>query len=175
MKKISAIQRLGIIIALIALGGFIFFITKHQNQQTPVSPDTQKYADAVLGFSFAYPATFSASSFGEADDSSGKTILLQSAAGEKGMQVLITPFDEDVALTPERIHEDIPDLAMGEVSTRTLGTGGKTAQAVIFESANSSMGESREAWFVYEKRLYQVSAPLTAQDAFTAVLASWAF
>jgi len=142
---------------------------------TAVSQSEKKYTDTRVGFSFTYPSAFTISSFGSVYDSAGKTILLQSDAGKKGLQVLVTQFDEDTALTDARIHRDLPSLTMSSVTPRQLGSARKRAQAVVFTSTNSAMGESREAWFVYEKRLYQISAPLVAQEAFTAVLDSWQF
>lgn len=142
---------------------------------TELSSVTKKYTHALIGFSFTYPAVFTVSSFGSVYDSSGETILLQNDGGKKGLQVLVTPFDEDTVLTAVRIHRDIPDMVMSNVSPRILGAPGKSAQAIVFTSNNSLMGESREAWFVREKRLYQVSAPVDVGDTFSSVLDSWQF
>ncbi len=142
---------------------------------TALSPSEKKYTDASTGFSFAYPAGFTISSFGSPYDASGETVLLQEDEGSKGLQVLVTPFDESVVLTAARIHHDLPQLDMADVSTRTVGQGSRTAQAVVFKSANSSIGNSSEAWFLYEKRLYQVSAAADSSVAFSNVLDSWQF
>lgn len=142
---------------------------------TELSPVTKKYTHALIGFSFTYPSVFTVSSFGSVYDSSGETILLQNDGGKKGLQVLITPFDEDTVLTAVRIHRDIPGMVMSNVSPRTLGAPGRSAQAIVFTSNNSLMGESREAWFVREKRLYQVSAAVDIGDTFMSVLDSWQF
>ena len=140
-----------------------------------LTANTKKYIHALLGFSFVYPASLTVSSFGSVYDAAGETILLQSDGGKKGLQILVTTFDEDITLSAARIHHDISDLTMSEVSTRTIGTGEKTAQAVVFTSTNSFMGKSLEAWFVREKRLYQVSAPVEAQGLFNSIIISWEF
>lgn len=140
-----------------------------------LSAEVKKYTHTLLGFSFTYPSSFSISSFGSSDDDVGETILLQADGGKRGLQILITPFDEDVTLTEERIHHDILDIVMSDVSTRTVGVGEKSVQAIMFTSANSSMGKSREAWFVREKRLYQISAPESAESVFMEALDSLRF
>lgn len=193
MKNIFTIKRVTIATAtLVALGVLAYqfelttwkrsfqvvnsLLTESQGQSVmTLSSGIKKYSHPLLGFSFEYPATFSISSFGSPDDDAGETILLQGSKEEKGLQVLITPFDEDIVLTEGRIHQDIPDLMMSDVSMRTLGTGEKTVRAIVFMSTNSFMGKSREAWFVRNGQLYQLSAPAVAQDVFTKALDSWEF
>jgi hypothetical protein len=142
---------------------------------TSAGQGEKRYADHLTGFSFSFPDDLKASAFGSPYDASGETVLLQGAQSTEGVQVVVTTFDDDTALTPDRIRHDLPQLAMTDVSTKTVGEGSHTAQAVVFSTAGTSMGESRQAWFVYEKRLFQVSAPVAAHDAFTAVIASWQF
>jgi hypothetical protein len=195
MKNISTMKRMFIAgVILVAFGGLIFLIQKSGREEddsssvgsvapalgegqsvTQLSPGEKRYAHSLIGFSFTYPETLSISSFGSMHEEGGETVLLQGDGGAKGLQILITSFDEDISLAEERIHRDIPDLAMSDVSTRTLGTGDRTAQAVIFTSENSFMGKSKEAWFVREKRLYQISAPESAQEVFVKALDSWEF
>lgn len=200
MKNIFTTKRASIIIGILALLGVIASQLGHpmskleqnvandlpkQEFTIPALPrgesvtvlalGLKKYTHSLLGFSFEYPAQFSISSFGSAYDDTGETVLLQGGKEEKGLQVLITPFDEDVALTEERIHRDIPDLVMFDVATQTLGNEKKTVQAVVFTSTNSFMGKSVEAWFVRNGQLYQLSAPAAAQDVFTKALDSWEF
>lgn len=200
MKNIFTIKQMSVALAiLVVFGGAAFYIQQSDNEKIDssfenllqqesatqalgdgqsvdmVSPTAKKFTHALLGFSFEYPTQFSISSFGSAYDDSGETVLLQGGGGEKGLQVLITPFDEDIVLTEERIHRDIPDLVMSDVSTRILGTGAKTIQTIVFTSTNSLMGKSKEAWFVRDGRLYQISAPYSAQDVLTEALDSWGF
>lgn len=200
MKNIFTTKRASIVVGIIVILGAIAFQLGHpvskleQNMasdfskqeftisafpqgQLAVSPssETKKYTHPSLGFSFAYPASFSISAFGSPYDGEGDTILLQSGEEEKGLQVLITSFDEDIPLTEERIHHDIPDLVMSDVGPRILGRGEKTVQAIVFMSTNSFMGKSREAWFVRGGLLYQISVPESTQDVLITVLDSWEF
>ncbi|OHA79274.1 MAG: hypothetical protein A2747_02425 [Candidatus Yonathbacteria bacterium RIFCSPHIGHO2_01_FULL_44_41] len=168
MKKIY------VIIAITIVLGAAIFVTWRQGLQINIS-DSKKYTDELLGFSFAYPVTYSISSFGSPDDNAGETILIQKEGGEKGIQVLITPFDEDIVLTETRIRSDIPDLAITDVYTQKVGTRENAVQTVVFTSINSLMGKSNEAWFVYKGKLYQMSAPVDVHDVFATMLNSWEF
>lgn len=138
------------------------------------SPDTKKYTHSTIGFSFIYPVSLTISSFGSVYDASGETVLLQDK-GKNGIQVLITPFNEDITLTASRIHKDIPSIEMTEVKTLTVGGSNSNVQAVAFKSNNSLMGKSREVWFVKDKRLYQISASIEIGEAFDKLISSWKF
>lgn len=200
MKNILTIKRIIIGTLLVAtLGVFVYaqrskiietvVMIKDQSpeeQNTTIVTDEQVLASASSSemsiythpsnaFSFEYPADLSVSSFGVAYDESGETILVQDNKGKSGVQVIISSFDEDIVLTEERIRRDIPDLAMLDVHTRTLGVGEKKVEAVVFTSTNSSVGKSSEAWFVHGGQLYQVSAPRDAEYLLGSILTSWKF
>lgn len=171
MKNIFSAKRIYVtLFVFMSLGTLVY-----QLGGSAAKSDLKHYVHQTTGFSFSYPALFSVSSFGSTSEEGGETILIQSSNEEKGLQVLITPFDEDVALTEARIHDDIPDLTMSDVSTQTLGSRKKTVQAVVFTSTNSLMGKSREAWFVYKGLLYQISAPENAHELFDTAIDSLEF
>lgn len=201
MKNILTIKRISIItLIVITLGMFMYaqrskiietvviikdsspeeknstIVADEQVLIAPVSSSDMKiYTHPSNAFSFEYPVDLSVSSFGVAYDELGETILVQDNKGKSGVQVIISLFDEDVVLTEERIHRDIPDLVMLDVHTRTLGVGEKKIEAVVFASTNSSVGKSTEAWFVHGGQLYQVSAPRDAEYLLSNILTSWKF
>lgn len=152
-----------------------------------IAPNKERYTNTLVGFSFLYPKEFTISSFGSPYDETGETVLLQSLeAGlsgrdkERGLQILITPFDEDIILTVERIRKELPSLAVVNAKEVSFGSAAvskidRTAWGVIFGSKNSFMGKSHEAWFVFEKRLYQISAPADSEELFNEVVRSWKF
>jgi hypothetical protein len=144
-----------------------------------IDASTKLYANTVLGISFDYVAGYTLSTFGNYYDSTGQTILLQKNADggtEQGLQVLVTPFDEDISLTAARIKKDLPAVAMSNVSETTLDAEGGKVAAVVFDSANaSSMGQSHEAWFVWNGNLYQISAPQDSAGLFEKVKNTWRF
>ncbi len=77
------------------------------------------YEDTDYGFSFFYPENFSIGAF--ADEEGTKTILVQNAEKTAGIQIFISAFDENITLTPERIKKDVPDIAMSDVKSISVG------------------------------------------------------
>ncbi len=138
-----------------------------------VSFGEKKYKHTLLGFSFNYLKDYNISSFGNFFDSNGETVLLQEGSGEQGLQILITPFDEDISLTAKRIKKDLPTLSVIEEKEIQLGQDIKV-QAVVFQSNNNlTTGKSLEAWFVYRNNLYQVSSLESSKELFDKVINSW--
>ncbi len=186
-----------IIIAVAMAAGIVWRSNPQETHNEAKSANSQekKYTHQTLGFSFAYPNEFAISTFGVAEDEDGETILLQKSdespnlgaellsrsvsvgsVGENGFQILITPFDEDVALTEARIRKELPGLAILDVNEILIvGEGKGATQAVVFTSTNSFIGHSREVWFVREKRLYQISAPIDYSVILNQLITSWEF
>jgi hypothetical protein len=96
----------------------------------------KEYKHSILGFSFEYTKEYSISSFGNYFDSNGETILLQDKENTKGLQILITPFDENIDLTINRIKKDLPKLSVLDGNEQYIGNGSIKVQVVIFKSNN---------------------------------------
>lgn len=136
----------------------------------------KEYKHALLGFGFKYPKEYTISSFGNFYDSNGETILLQNEDKSRGLQVLITPFDEDITLTLKRIKKDLPSLSVLEGVETEIGDDGKKVAVVIFKSTNNlSSGKSLEAWFIYRNNLYQVSSLEASKELFDELIKTWIF
>ncbi len=135
---------------------------------------SKEYKHSILGFSFIYPKEYSISSFGNFFDLSGETILLQNKENSSGLQVLVTPFDEDIALTLKRIKKDLPSLSVLDGMEQEIGAADVKVQAVVFKSDNNlTTGKSIEAWFVYRKNLYQISSPDMSVGLFQDIIKTW--
>lgn len=133
-----------------------------------------KYQHSQLGFSFEYSKDYSISSFGNYYDTSGQTILLQKKDASDGLQVLITPFDEDIQLSIKRIKKDLPKLNITDEKEENIGDDKNKTQVVIFRSDNNlSTGKSIEAWFVYRNNLYQISSTEASDEVFNEIMKSW--
>ena len=134
------------------------------------------YSDNDYSFSFKYPQDFSVGAFSDVENT--KTILVQNAEKTAGIQIYISSFGEDITLTPQRIKKDVPDIAMSDVQTVSIGQSSPERSdlkagtprsdlvtAVSFKTGNAGADKSREVWFVYKSDLYQISAPqLTSPD-----------
>ena len=141
------------------------------------------YSDTDYRFSFKYPQDFSVGAFSDAENT--KTILVQNAEKTAGIQIFISAFDENITLTPERIKKDVPDIAMSDVKSISVGQEQRSdlgvpalrsdlVTAVSFNS-NNSTGQSREVWFVYKSNLYQMSAPIAASGILDTIITIWHF
>lgn len=136
----------------------------------------KEYKHGLLGFGFKYPNEYTISSFGNFYDSNGETVLLQNEDKSRGLQVLITPFDEDIALTLKRIKKDLPSLSVLEGVETEIGAGEKKVVVVTFKSTNNlTNGKSLEAWFVYRNNLYQVSGLEASKELFDELIKTWTF
>jgi hypothetical protein len=134
----------------------------------------KEYKHSILGFSFEYTKEYSISSFGNYFDSNGETILLQDKENTKGLQILITPFDENIDLTINRIKKDLPKLSVLDGNEQYIGNGSIKVQVVIFKSNNNlTTGKSIEAWFVYRGNLYQVSSLESSSELFDDIIKTW--
>lgn len=133
-----------------------------------------KYVHSQLGFSFDYSKDYTISSFGNFYDSNGQTILLQKKDSSEGLQVLITPFDEDIQLSIKRIKKDLPKLNITSEKEESIGEEENNVQIVTFRSDNNlTTGKSIEGWFVYRNNLYQISSTESSDEMFNELIKSW--
>lgn len=192
---------IGIILLAVALGWFLFFLTK-KSPQTIGEDKTENeiigqektfditesdnaennvYIDSQYKFFFEYPKDFTATKFqeGEGDD----TILVQKQGSKESFQIFISSFDEPGPITKERILQDLPDLIIKNPEQRVLKNG---AVGLIFFSEESSVGETREIWFIYPVRssdsngvyngfLYQISTYKELDILVAKILETWKF
>jgi hypothetical protein len=119
-------------------------------------------------FSFKYPDAYTAGSFG--DEGEATILLTKKDYPGRGIQIAITPFDEDIAITPERIHKDIPQIAI--IHPQTVTVGNLTHPALLFESHDAS-GDTYEAWFTDIGMLYEITAGKEAKEVITEILSTW--
>lgn len=163
MKKIKNIKIIvSVLVVLVALYGAAMFW-----QRSSKASDSMAYTDTDYHFSFLYPRVYHARSFSDLEDT--KTVLVEDQDIKQGLQVFVSPFDEDITLTTERIKKEMPDLVVLE--PQNISMDGVTG--VAFRSTNALSTESSELWFVHNGNLYQVSAPVTSKDLFDAIITKW--
>jgi hypothetical protein len=175
------------VVAVVVLGGAIAFFSyqphKTSTAQVPVQqiPQidystvdlTKSYSNDKYKFSLSMPDTFAARQL-PADDSGAATILMESADHSDGVQIMVSPFDEDLhALTADRIHQDVPDLKISEPQPVELG---QNYTGLAFKSDNDAFfGASREVWFVLRGNLYQISTYDRLDPLLKKIFATWKF
>jgi len=136
---------------------------------------TKTYNSPNYHFSFRYPEGYTASAFGDflPDGTEASTIVVQDASNLQGFQIRISPFDEDIDMTEERIRKDIPDLEIREAQVVELGT---ERTGLAFLSDNEAYGgASREVWFVFRGNFYQISTYASLDALLQQVLQTWQF
>lgn len=131
--------------------------------ESVVEPDIKKIDDSTntyihkkYNFTFNFPSNLKTSNFIEGN---GEQIQFSGLNGD-WFQIYITPWDEGDTITPERIKKDIPDMVIKEPQQVILGPRQKEGvgpHALIFLSKDSSLGETREVWFVMNGNLYQLT------------------
>jgi len=146
-----------------------------QDQTYTVAPSKDNkensiYTDSQYKFSFEYPKDFTVTKFKEGEE--GDTILVQKKGSKDGFQVFISPFDEPGPLTEERVLQDLPDLKMESPEQRLLKNG---EPALIFFSEETSLGQTREIWFIHNGYLYQVSTYKELDSLVAAIISTWKF
>lgn len=143
----------------------------------PAPPLTQSYKNSAYNFSLMMPAGYAASE--SQDPSTGAdTIVLQNKTGD-GIQIIISPFDEDkppysgYTLTEARILQDLPNLAISDQQPVNVGS---DYIGLAFLSDNQAFdGASREVWFVFRGNLYQISTYARLDPLLQAIFKTWQF
>jgi hypothetical protein len=122
-------------------------------------------------FSFEYPQNLRIGRFGQGDT---EIIVVQNPDEQIGFQISIRSIDERVAMTKERIQEDLPDLEVRQ--PRPVQLGADAGQGLAFYSDNEAFGgNSREVWFTFNNHLYQISTYANLDPLLKQVLNSWTF
>ena len=128
------------------------------------------YADAAFHFSFSYPPELRVEAW---QDGAARTIRGRNAAKTIGFQIVIMPIGgNDTAITPSRIARDMPDVAFREPEHVRIPGSGK---GLAFYATDRKFGESFQAWFIRDGRLFQISSYAPHAALVRGVLASWTF
>lgn len=176
MKKIASLL---IVVGACAVIALIIF-RGHASvpvQLPPVDYSTvlliKPYSNDQFHFSLSMPGNFSARQL-ETDESGATTLLIESADRADGVQITVSPFDDDVhVLTAERIHQDVPDLAIADPQPIQIGD---NDTGFAFKSNNEAFnGASREVWFVFRGNLYQISTYERLDPLLKKIFSTWKF
>src|SRR3989344_116450 len=142
-------------------------------EQTAEKNDREVYV-SPLGFSFFHSTDLTVTAF---DEGQGAMFLVRdqkNAGSKREFQIFAVPFDEGGPLTAARIHKDLPGMAIENPQTVLIGSN-KDIEALLFSSENSSIGKTREVWFVYGGTMYQVTGYADADVILGPILETWAF
>jgi hypothetical protein len=163
--------------AIVLLGAGLFWFLRAEatasdlNQPTGFDHDkVYTYVDREYGFTFQYPSSATVFPYWDED---GYRVYVPRPETKEGFTLLITPFDEAGRLTRERIHQDLPDLPMEDVSYVQLPA--LAEAAITFRSESQDTDEAYELWFIYDRHLYQFNAHGPRRELLDEVLDSLRF
>ena len=173
-----------IVLAVLAVGAYVFFMHTSApvvvpSAATSTAPYTvpalsKPYENTGYGFSLKMPADFTSA---ETTDPGGNDVITLQDQSGNGIQITVSPFDEDTGqgytLTKERILKDVPDLTIRDEQPLPVG---EHYQGIAFKSDNPAFGgDSRDVWFVFRGNLYQISTYARLDDLLKAMFATWQF
>ena len=118
MKKNVIIS---IIIIATIIGGYLWLSGGGQN----IIGNSTIYTNSTYGFSLKLPEGMQASSFAEGEGEivliTNDKLLMTNGGQDFQMQIYVSPFDEDIVLTAERIKNDLPEMKMESIGEAKWG------------------------------------------------------
>lgn len=136
---------------------------------------TYKYTEGFVhsggDFSFRYPLGFVVASV---PNESGESIVVQNTEKKIGVQILVTPFEgADADITADLIQGNVPDLKIFESQKILIGA---DREGLAFLSDNDAFdGASREVWFAFRGKLYQISTYANQDEFLKGLFDTWKF
>lgn len=116
----------------------------------PVPYGWQEYRNVAYRFSLLHPQELEVKEYPEGGNA--LTITFQNAKKQEGFQIFVVPYQES-QVSEERFRQDLPSGVRTGVTDVTVG--GVTGAA--FYSANATLGETLEMWFIHEGFLFEVT------------------
>lgn len=120
-------------------------------------------------FSFKYPAQFEVEIIPDGEKS--KAVLFVNPRTGDAFQIYLTPFKDQIVLTPEKIRQDIPDIVLDHFQEiRVSGV-----LTLFFASQDEVFGDTYEVWFVHHGTLFQITSPAQNVDILKKILVTFRF
>lgn len=133
-----------------------------------LSDDSRLYRNAAFHFSIAFPATLAPREYEESGGAMSVTFEDPGAPHE--FQIYATPY-ADTQITPARFKLDEPSGVRKDPMDVMIDG----IRATMFFSANPSMGETREVWFIRDGFLYEVVTEKSNDAWLAGIMQSWKF
>lgn len=178
-SSLTLFTKLLIVFFFVAVSGFVVNLLRNEIQKTlPTEVDNPFGTPTVfLGtfshpeppFNFRYPAEFDVDILPDGTDS--KALLFQNRRTGEGFQIYLTPFEEQIILTPDRIRQDIPDIVLNHFQEIRISG----VLTLFFASQDETFGNTYEVWFVHQGTLFQITAPADSVDLLKQILITFKF
>lgn len=126
------------------------------------------YSNPRYRFSLYIPA---AMKVGEFDERGGAfTVTFENALDAQGLQIFIVPYSGS-QVTDARFREDEPSGVRNDLASITID--GVTAAS--FYSTDSTLGDTREIWFINNGYLYEITTLKSLEPLLDTIMQSWKF
>jgi hypothetical protein len=126
------------------------------------------YISGDMDYSFTLPSDFTFSTL--SNDDGSETALFVGSTATRNFQIYVSVYESNEPVTPQAILRDIPDLLVEK--SETIAIDG--AQGVTFISGSKeSELRTREVWFSYGGKLYQISTYKEFDDQMVDILSTW--
>lgn len=136
-------------------------------------PSSKKvYLHGDNSFTFSFPGDFNFSNLAETTESGAQaeTVLFVGSDANRNFQIHISSYNDKAPITAEMIKRDIPDLLIE--SPERIGVDGAQGVAFISGPKDGTL-RTREIWFAYNGKLYQISTYQDFDNQMVDILASW--
>ena len=137
-------------------------------QSRVVSPGAKEYRNTAYRFSLLYPETLTVKEYIEKGNA--LTITFQDAKRGEGFQLFIVPYSEP-QISEERFKRDAPSGVRTGLTDMTID--GATGAA--FYSENTTLGETKEIWFIRGGFLFEVTTLKPLESWLDDILLTWQF
>jgi hypothetical protein len=137
------------------------------------NPAPARYVNSKYSFSFNKPEGYTVGIL--PGDNGGETLIVQSNNGDvkSAFQIVITPLDEPMKLSPNLIKSEIPGTSIVnpfEIKIDNVGNG------IMFESNNDAFaGKSYEVWFNTSDKLFQITSYKEFGAELQKIIGTWKF
>jgi len=140
-----------------------------ENEPLVIAPLTKPYSNNAYRFSLNLPEDFIVI---EKKSDTGDVLIFNNDKGQ-GIQIIISPFDNITRFDESIVRASLPDLSISDVQTLNVG---KDNTGIAFASDNQAFGgASREVWFVFNSRLYQITTYKNLDPLLKTVFGTWKF
>jgi hypothetical protein len=163
---------LGVIAAIVVIiAAYYMYVRVSGDREAPykVPALSEKYENTEHKFTLLMPKGFSAR---ESELEGVDTVVFENDKSE-GIQIIVSPFDDVKELTKSMIQADIPDMKVSDEQPVEIGNDYK---GLAFRSDNEAFdGRSREVWFVFSGKLFQISTYERFDPLLQAMFSTWQF
>jgi hypothetical protein len=147
--------------------------TLNSSGEENTDPSTKKpYLHSDNSFSFMIPGDFTFSPLTETNDKGeeSETVLFKGNSDARNFQVHISTWDSPEGVTITKIQQDIPDLVID--NPEQVAVAGGRGVTFLSHDVGSTL-ITREIWFSYGEKLYQVSTYKDFDQTMVDILSTW--